>query len=462
MPKIEKKKASPYVENLNYIISSINLYEKIGKIEEEEYYDNLYGVVNENNLLDAGNKIDNILGIAIDIGTTGISYYLVDLQDGTVINRVSSLNPQTEFGGDVLTRITYCMNNENGCKELKDTIIKEINKSINKIIGNKYTLNDIYNVVIAGNTTMMHLVLGVSPISLSKAPYRPVFLNYFNSNAYKLGININKNGIVTILPCASAYVGADILAGVVASDFQNKEHSSIFVDIGTNGEIVAISKGKMAATSTAAGPALEGMNISCGCRAEEGAIDSFSISEDFNISYTTIGNCEAKGICGSGLIDIAAALVNRKIILKSGKLNKNLDERVKDRLVDKKFYLTDKIYISQKDIRQIQLAKGAIASGITMLLKEIGISIDEVEEAVIAGAFGYHINGESIKTIGIIPKGFKGKVTFVGNSSVEGARLALINKGCLSEMQRLKGDIKILELSTDDDFQKHFIKELNF
>ena len=168
----------------------------------------------------------------------------------------------------------------------------------------------------------------------------------------------------------------------------------------------------MVATSTAAGPALEGMNISCGSRAEEGAIDSFNIDEEYNISYTTIGGSIAKGICGSALIDIAAYMVLKEIIHKSGRFNKELNDKISSRVRDKKFYITDEIYISQKDIRQIQLAKGAISAGISMLLKEVNITLEMVEEVVIAGAFGYHINAESIKTIGLIPKGFNGRYYF--------------------------------------------------
>jgi uncharacterized 2Fe-2S/4Fe-4S cluster protein (DUF4445 family) len=265
-----------------------------------------------------------------------------------------------------------------------------------------------------------------------------------------------------MLPSASGYIGADILAGITATGFNKKSGAAIFIDIGTNGEIAAINGGRIAAASTAAGPALEGMNISCGCRAEAGAIDSFCIDDNYNISYTTIGGIEAKGICGSGLIDIAAFFVKSEIVLKSGRFNVNLDHRIKGRLKDKSFYITDEIYISQRDIRQIQLAKGAIAAAIAMLLAEIDLPLEKVEEAVIAGAFGYHINPKSIMDINLIPKGFNGKITFVGNSSVEGARIALINKSMLKNMEALKDEITVLELSTKEKFQEYFVNELSF
>lgn len=461
LPRQERTDQLPYSELIGYQIDAVNVYEKIAAFKNINEK-NIYGIVCKEKLLDIGETFEQLLGVAIDIGTTGISAYLVDLETGEVINKVSCLNPQTKFGGDVLSRVSFCIDNENGAKILKETIINKVNEIISELLGEEFSANNMFNLVIAGNTIMLHLFLGINPASIAKAPYRPVFLENINISSRELGIKMHRNGIVTLLPSASGYVGADILAGILATGFNNKKHSAIFIDIGTNGEIVAISHGKMAATSTAAGPALEGMNISCGCRAEEGAIDSFKINETLDISFSTIGGGEPKGICGSGLIDIAASLVEHNIILASGKFNPDLDEKFSERLKNKKFYITEDIFISQTDIRQIQLAKGAIATGVNMLLKQIDISIEEVEEAVIAGAFGYHINPQSIMRIGIVPKGFTGKITFVGNSSIEGARLALLNEEALINMVNFKNEINVLELSTSDEFQQYFVKELKF
>lgn len=461
LPNIDDKASTPYADTIKYTIKAIDIYSKIAEIENNPTK-NIHGIVFGDELLDIKEDFDSVLGVAVDIGTTGISSYLLDIETGKVINKLSSLNPQTQFGGDVLSRITYCMNNKEGSKKLKEVIIAEINRIIIKLTEDKYSPGNVYHVAIAGNTTMLHLLLGINPSSLARAPYRPVFLDGIDAKGRDMGIGINYEGIVTLLPSASAYVGGDIVSGIAAYGFSKLKHPSIFVDIGTNGEIAAIKNGRLMATSTAAGPALEGMNISCGCRAQAGAIEAFSIDEEFNLNYSTIDGMDALGTCGSGLIDIAAELVRKNIVLKSGKFNSNLDPKIKDRLIDKKFYITDDIYISQKDIRQIQLAKGAIASGIVMLLDEMGLEIGDVDEAVIAGAFGYHVNPESIKTIGLIPKGFKGKITFAGNTSLEGARLAIINKDCLKEMKCLRKEMKVLELSTSDKFQDFFIKQLNF
>lgn len=461
IPEIDRKSPVPYIEALDYEVTSVDLFNKTACFDRKGST-GIFGVAYKHRLLDICESDIALLGVAVDIGTTGISAYLVDMETGEVLSKVSCLNPQTEFGGDVLSRITFCINNNEGKEILRDSIINKLNEILNELMSESYSIESVFRVIIAGNTTMLHLFLGVDPITIAKAPYRSVFLNKLDIKSSDIGVAINKNGLVTLLPSASGYVGADIISGVVATAFNKKKHGSIFIDIGTNGEIVAIADGKMAATSTAAGPALEGMNISCGCRAENGAIDSFNIDDNYNVNFTTIGNKEPRGICGSGLIDIAAYLVEKEIVLKSGKFNNDVDERIKDRIVDKRFYITDDIFISQKDIRQIQLAKGAIASGISMLLHEIGISIEDVNEAVIAGAFGYHVNPDSIKTIGIIPKGFKGEISFVGNSSVEGARLALINEDILEEMTSLKDEVTVLELSTKQAFQEYFVRELSF
>lgn len=452
-----ERTAQPYLERLPDHSGSVDLYRKAGKLEQAGTLQ-IYGVSMDNCLIDLGPEPGEILGVAIDIGTTGISVYLLDLATGEILQRESCLNPQTKFGGDVLSRISYCLENPQGPNQLREAIIGKLNELVTDLTGDARRAERVYQVVIAGNTTMLHFVLGVYPGSIARAPYRPVFLEQVDLKARDTGILIYPEGRVTLLPSASGYVGADILAGVIATAFDKKDYPAVFLDIGTNGEIVANLGGRLIATSTAAGPALEGMNIACGCRAEEGAIDSFLIDDNFILHFTTIGAASPQGICGSGLIDITAAMVKRKIILASGRFNPNLDPRIKAKIRDKKFYLTEEIYISQTDIRQIQLAKGAIAAGVTLLLEEAGIPLQAIEEAVIAGAFGYHINPDSIREIGLLPKGFKGKITFVGNSSAEGARLALINKGVMAQIKELK----VLELSTNPRFQDYFVKALGF
>ena len=460
LPKIQKESSLPYVDYLGYCLDSVQLYRKLSKLEEGDP-EEIWGVVFEDKLLDINDHEKDVLGLAIDIGTTGISYCLIELSTGKTIEKISSLNPQTQYGGDVLTRITYCMENPDGAVKLQELIVKEINNSIKDLLGNFYNKEDIYHIMISANTTMVHLLLGIIPISLAKSPYRPIFLNTKDIKAKDISIEVNDEAILSIIPAASSYVGGDIVSGIMASDFKNNEEA-LFIDIGTNGEMSVLKNGKIISTSTAAGPALEGMNIECGCRAEIGAIEKFHIDEDYNIFYTTIGGEKPIGICGSGLIDIAGALVERNIIMKSGRWNKDLDPKVKKRLEDKKFYITEDLYISQKDIRQIQLAKGAIAAGVILMLEEIGLEIEMISKVYIAGSFGYHVNPHNIKRIGLIPKGFNGEIVFLGNTSLEGARLALINRECFKDLDNIKKDMKVIELSFKKNFQNVFVSQLNF
>ncbi|NLJ99178.1 MAG: DUF4445 domain-containing protein [Tissierellia bacterium] len=460
LPEIDGTSPIPYADYIGYRVSSPELYRKIAFIEEGNFKE-IWGVVFEDRLLDIATYKKDVLGLAVDIGTTGISYYLVDLSNGQVVENLSSLNPQSQYGGDVLTRITYCMENPSGAVKLQGLIVDEINNMIKKIVDNLYNIDDIYHIAIAANTTMMHLLLGINPESLAKAPYRSIFLSCEDIKARDISIKANKEALLTIIPSASSYVGGDIVSGIMASGFQdNKE--AVFIDIGTNGELAALKDGKIICTSTAAGPALEGMNIECGCRAEEGAIEKFDIDENYNINYSTIGNAKAIGICGSGLIDIAGTLVKRDIVMKSGRWNKNINPKLAERIVDKKFYITNDIYISQKDIRQIQLAKGAIAAGIIMMLDEIGLTIEEIPLVYIAGAFGYHINPSNIMEIGLIPKGFNGDIKFLGNTSLEGARFTLINNDCYKKVYEIKENMEVLELSLKENFQNVFVSQLNF
>jgi len=460
LPQINRTSSTPYIDYMGYKVSSSNLYKKIASIEEGNFKE-IWGVVFEDELLDICTYKKDVLGLAVDIGTTGVSYYLVDLSNGEIVKSMSSLNPQTQYGGDVLTRIAYCMEDSSGAAKLQKLIVNEINNTIDKIVNGIYSREDIYHIVIAANTTMMHLLLGINPRSLAISPYRSVFLSSENMKAKDISIMANEEAILTTIPSASSYVGGDIVSGIMASGFQNDE-KAVYIDIGTNGELVALKDGNIICTSTAVGPALEGMNIECGCRAEEGAIERFDIDEDYNIHYSTIGNVKAKGICGSGLIDIAGALVKRNIITKSGRWNKDIHPKLVERLVDKKFYITEDVYISQKDIRQIQLAKGAIAAGITMLLDQIGLKIEDIPLIYIAGAFGYHINPDSIKEIGLIPKGFKGDIKFLGNTSLEGARLVLINRDCYEKVYDIRYNMEVLELSLKENFQDVFVSQLNF
>ncbi|OPX91176.1 MAG: Na(+)-translocating NADH-quinone reductase subunit F [Pelotomaculum sp. PtaB.Bin104] len=429
-------------------------------------------ILRDNSLLDLryrqGGKC---LGIALDIGTTSIVAELMDLESGKNLGTRSCLNPQTAFGGDVLTRISYATNQDGGAQILQSEVVKGINKLIDSLCRtHKVTCEEIYEIVVAANTTMLHLLLGVNPRSLAIAPYRPVFIDQLEVSPGPLGVKIAPGGVVTLLPSASAFVGSDIVAGLLATDFHHFQKPSLFIDIGTNGEIVALKDGLLAGASSAAGPALEGMNISHGRRAESGAIEAVSISDEGDVHLKTIGNATPIGLCGSGLIDLVGELARVGVIEPSGRFSKN--ERIPavlaGRLVEfqgqRAFLVSEdgQVFLTQKDIRQVQLAKGAIATGIALLLKELNLSCQEVQQVLVAGAFGYHLKPASLTAIGLLPAELCDKIIFVGNTAKEGAKNVLINRDAAREVRDICRRIKIKELSFLPEFQDYFVQQLVF
>jgi uncharacterized 2Fe-2S/4Fe-4S cluster protein (DUF4445 family) len=274
---------------------------------------------------------------------------------------------------------------------------------------------------------------------------------------------MNPLGRCILLPGASAYIGADIIAGLVAINYESKTGLTLFIDIGTNGEMVLMDgPDSLLGTSCAVGPALEGMNISCGCRAVPGAVDSFAFNDDLLPDFTTIGGLPAVGICGSGLIELTAALLTAGLISPSGAFNPEATDSLTSRMKDDRYHLTDDVFLTQRDVRQVQLAKGAVLSGILTLMKEAGHSVGDLEEIVIAGSFGYHLNEDSLRRIGLLPQDFRGKVSFVGNSCLSGASMALLNREVLRNMSNIASCIKVVELGSHPAFRSNFISSLQF
>jgi len=404
-----------------------------------------------------------LLGAAVDVGTTNVSLSIFDLETGELIGTASALNPQTAYGGDVITRISHCRQDPQALSTLQSLVVEKIGALLQQALGADHCSEQVYLMAIAANTTMLHLFAGVYPLSLALAPFRPVFIESLVLRNNDLCVRINPRGRCVLLPGISAYIGADIVAGLAAIDYRSRKGITLFVDIGTNGEIVLIeAPDRMIATSSAVGPALEGMNISCGCRAVPGAVDSFTLDDDFSPRLTTIDGISPKGICGSGLIDLTAALLNAGLISPMGAFDPRADERLRSRLSGDCYYLADGVFLSQKDVRQVQLAKAALSTGIMALLKEAGRSVDEVDEIVIAGSFGFHLNPDNLKRLGMLPHSYKGPITFAGNTSLSGAGLALINQEILREMQRIAQFMRVVDLASHPDFQELFISALNF
>ena len=420
--------------------------------------------------IENGNTTDKIFGVAIDIGTTTVVCELVDMNTGKQLANSSMINAQKHFGLDVLTRITYEIENpEDGINKLQTAIVDSINDMIEDVchktgIEKKY----IYEVSVGANCTMMHMLLGISAKTIGKSPYAPIFTGSKNILASEIGIKISKKGRLYCLPSVSSYIGADIVAGAYVCDLQHKKGNVLFIDIGTNGEIVLSKAGKLLSCSCAAGPALEGMNISSGMRASEGAIEDIEIING-SVNIKTIGNKEPVGICGSGILAAVRELVKSGIIKKDKlpetdsrydliQLNgKKREFIVCDKIAsDKNNHENEKILITQGDIRQVQLAKGAILSGFLALLRKAGISMSELDKVMIAGQFGAHLPADSLTGTGILPEEVGDKLEYVGNSSKAGAYMALMSSDVKKEMEELAVNMDYMELGAIEDYERLF------
>jgi uncharacterized 2Fe-2S/4Fe-4S cluster protein (DUF4445 family) len=426
--------------------------------------------------VEAGDTSDKIFGIAVDIGTTTVVASLVDLNRGKEIASESEINPQKEYGLDVLSRIHFTKNKPKGLELLNKAIIECINKLTSELCRkNNISQDKIYEITIAANATMMHLLLGVNTDSIGKSPYATVFSRQQNIKASSLKINIASFGMIYCLPGVSSYIGADIAAGAVVSELHKTDKNVLFIDIGTNGEIVLSKGGELSSCSCAAGPALEGMNISCGMRAAEGAIEGVEINGN-GASLKVIGDKEPVGICGSGILEAMSEIARLKLVGKTGRLKKKSDieededlkglgkflieeGRRRKFIIDSSF---EEIAITQEDIRQVQLAKGAILSGFYALLDLMEIDMMDLDEVVIAGQFGKHLSIDSLTGVGIIPNELRDKVKYIGNSSKTGALMCLLSGEVRKEMEKVAKKIHYFELSTKEGYDRLFTKCLNF
>ncbi|EHO51988.1 hypothetical protein HMPREF9099_01633 [Lachnospiraceae bacterium oral taxon 082 str. F0431] len=402
-------------------------------------------------------------GIAIDIGTTTVAMELIDLSNAAIIAKASEINSQIAFGFDVMSRIAYTMENVDGLFKLQKSIVNTLNMLIDKLQADTGK-EDIAEITVAANTVMCHILLGESVEGLGKYPFSPVFTNSRSVAAFDIGIK--SDATVTTLPHISGFVGSDIVAGVYASGLYKDDKNLLFIDIGTNGEIVLKSGNKLLATSCATGPALEGMNISCGMRAGDGAIDDFCIDEN-KLSYTTVGNKEAVGICGSGVLAMVRELLKNSIINVRGaidieKLNKAYDFIDFDKSGKPFIKISDDIYFTSKDIRQVQLAKGAILSGILALVSKAKLELKDISKVYIAGQFGKYISVDSFFGVGLLPIEFFDKVEYLGNTALAGAYMALLDKCAIEDMSLLSNKTEFFELSRLDNYERIFAKALRF
>jgi uncharacterized 2Fe-2S/4Fe-4S cluster protein (DUF4445 family) len=364
------------------------------------------------------------LGIAIDLGTTTLVAQLLDLSTGAVLGVRTGLNPQAAYGADVMTRIEHALRPA-GRTELKNAIHGALDAMIADLSGG----HPLAGLVICGNTAMMHLYEGLDPTPLSHAPFEPVHLE-------------SPNGF---MPCLGGFVGSDILAGIVATGMHESPDLAVLIDLGTNGEVVAGNRACLLCASTAAGPAFEGGRISCGMRAATGAISEAAIEGD-GIRCTVIGGGPARGICGSGLVDAAAAGLDLGRIAPSGRMSSPLE-------------LAGGLTLTQADIRELQLAKGAIAAGVRVLLRQLGATLADVRRVWLAGAFGNYVNRTSARRIGLLefPDDI---VTPAGNTALLGAKIALFAPD--SSFRDIRAKVRHVPLGNDPEFQEQYVKAMPF
>ncbi len=386
-------------------------------------------------------------GVAVDLGTTSIVFYLIDLIDGGVVKTKAIPNPQARFGADVITRIDYASKSPDNLLTLQNIIIETINHQLDHFISTQQlNVNDLVKISIAGNTTMLHLLMNVDPLPIALVPFKPRFIDRQVINASIYNLHCNPEALVETLPGASAYVGADVLAGLASIAPPDNVKTWLLMDIGTNGELVLITPENVYCCAAPAGPAFEGARIEHGMLAVDGAISSYTES-----GYTVIGNIAPMGICGSGLIDLVAYLVNEKIIDSEGLLENSFE------IVNSEQSGTgEPIELIQKDIRELQLAKSAIAAGVNILLKRAGVAAKEVDAVFLAGGFGNYLNTKSAIDIGLLHPDFEGKIIPIGNASGTGATLTVKSEKFHDRMKIYQQRMINIELSDEESFALEF------
>jgi uncharacterized 2Fe-2S/4Fe-4S cluster protein (DUF4445 family) len=429
--------------------------------------------------VEAGDTALHKFGLAIDIGTTSVVTSLMELESGEQLASVSSLNPQAVFGADLMSRIAFAQFDAGNLRKLQMRIIGLLNQHIEQIVGDSGVLAKwIYKVVIAGNTCMHHLLLGIDPSHVGLAPYAPVMRHPLTLAARELFLKVNPEARVCLLPIVAGFVGADAVAVALATRIDETPELRIVVDIGTNGEVLLGSRERLWGCSAPAGPALEGAQIRHGMRAALGAIDRVSL-DGGDLRLHTIGEAPVQGICGSGIIDTIAALLEARVIDWTGlidvdgrdRLPPALRERVVMRGEERLVVLARpgeagaarEIVLTQDDVRQVQLCKGAIAAGIVMLQHVAAVRADDVSELMLAGGFGNYLNIRSALRIGIIPSSLpEHKIRYVGNAAALGAQLALMSEAERRRAEVIARGIEHVSLAAHPDFQDIFVECMNF
>ena len=419
--------------------------------------------------VEPGDTREESYGVAVDLGTTTVVGTLMNLKTGMAEAVRSTLNGQAPFGADVISRISHGMQGDEAKVELRDAVRRTINTILSELYESAGVSRDrVYEMVIVGNATMLHLMLGIDATPISMMPFTPAFTDPLYLPALDVGIDIHPAGYVQTLPVIGAYVGADIVAGIMATGLAREDKMRVFVDVGTNGEIVLGSVKRVLCTAAPAGPAFEGSQIRCGMRATEGAIEGVTLTDHVELQVIG-GDIVPRGICGSGLVDTVAQLRLAGLLDVGGKMRSREEvpeHPLSDRLITvegvRAFLLGENVYLTQRDVRELQFGKGSIATGIKVLMDVMGVSATDLDEVLLGGSFGSYLNPESAKIIGLVPAVDVDRILSVGNTAGEGAKMALLSFRERQVAFELPDKVEYVELSGRSDFNDSFVSVLQF
>ncbi|MFH1311673.1 MAG: ASKHA domain-containing protein [Candidatus Eisenbacteria bacterium] len=419
---------------------------------------------------EAGDTSSECYGLAVDLGTNTVVCSLVDLNSGRQLGITSTVNPQVMHGDDVISRIRFSKTS-GGLEMLRSEVVNLINGLAGELARKLgVPRKRIYVCSVVGNTAMQHILVGVSLADLGRAPYRARLTSSVETMASRSGIGAHHTCRLLMPPPIGGFVGGDLVALIISQALHRTKSSVMAIDLGTNGEIVIAAGGKMAACSTAAGPAFEGERISCGVRAIGGAVEDVKITKD-KIELKTIGNSRPIGLCGSGLIAAIAELLRKGVIEPNGRIktrgeikHKWLAKRVVQGKRGREFTFSSRplIRLRQGDIREVQLGKAAICAGATVLSSVAGIDLEDVKTVLIAGGFGSSLRASSIRRLGLLPRDLEGDIKVIGNSAIEGAKIFLTSCDAREEAERAVEETEHVELFSRPEFKEEFYSSMGF
>ena len=419
--------------------------------------------------VEAGHVDTPPYGIALDIGTTTVVAALVDLASGKKLHQAGTFNRQAGMGDDVISRIVYTEEEKDGLAEIQKVVIETINDLLDEIYEEQgITAEDVSAMMVAANTTMIHLFLGIEPKFIRREPYIPGAQDVPVLKAKELGVKIHDNGAIICFPSVASYVGGDIVSGALLTGIEKQEEFWLFIDIGTNGEMVLGNSDLLMCCACSAGPAFEGGGIQFGMRAMDGAIEKIVIDDDFNVSYATVNNAAPVGICGSGLIDCLSTLRTAGIINRQGKMQNVNTDRMRTGDEGPEFVLVyaaesgcgKDIVITEADVENLIRAKAAVFAGIRIMLAKMELPLEAVSKILIGGGFGNYLNLKDSIRIGLLPDLPAEFYSFIGNSSLKGAYMALLSRSVFKHSIELGQSMTYLELSDGNEFYDEYVQAM--